>query len=61
MLNLSINEQKQILGGKRWKAVILDSDGDVIKSKTSSDWRKAEDWAEYQAAHNGRTYYIVEK
>lgn len=60
MLNLSMNEQKEIFGGRRWKTVIFDANGKQIRRKTFDDWREAEDWGEYQAAHNGRTYNIYQ-
>ncbi|MDS0528270.1 hypothetical protein NNC19_21525 [Clostridium sp. SHJSY1] len=58
MLNLSINEQKEILGGTRYKAIIYDADGSRIDSENFSSYEDAYNWAEYQAAHLGRTYSI---
>ncbi|AAK76818.1 hypothetical protein BJV85_003916 [Clostridium acetobutylicum] len=45
MLNLSIEEQKQILGG-RWKAVVYDPSGNVYATAYFSTDSAARDWVD---------------
>lgn len=58
MLHLSIEEQKQIIGG-RWKAIIYDPSGKKYKTAYFSSEDAAVNWAE-DFTRNGGSYSVVE-
>lgn len=52
MLKLSIEEQKQILGG-RYKAIIYDPSGDVYERAYFDSESSATSWAKGKTSHGG--------
>lgn len=52
MLNLSINEQKQILGGE-YICIIYDPSGNEYERRFFDDLASAERWGRRQTRHGG--------